>query len=413
MRFSELFTKTLREDPADEVAVNAKLLIRAGFIHKLHAGVYTYLPLGLRVLTKIENIAREEMNAIGAVEMLMPALHPKEIWEKTGRWDSFDALFRLQSKTGSDYALGATHEEALYSVLTHYVASYNDLPVKVYQIQTKFRDEPRAKSGLLRGREFRMKDCYSFHASSEERDAYYEEVKNAYQKILKRIALPSYITRASGGTFADQSLEFQTPSLAGEDIIYVCSTCKDAINKELISKDGVMHCPQCGGAREQEKAIEVGNIFPLKEKFARDFGLTFKDEKGKERLVAAGCFGFGTSRAMGAIVETHHDEKGIIWPEEVAPYQIHLIQITNLPDSKAGDKKQIINKLYQKFIEAGKEILYDDRKDVSAGEKFADADLIGIPTRVVISDRTLAKNAAEVKQRNQINATLVPLEKLR
>lgn len=406
MRFSELFTKTLREDPADEAAVNAKLLIRAGFIHKLHAGVYTYLPLGLRVLTKIENIVREEMNAIGAFEMLMPALHPKEIWEKTGRWGSFDALFRLQSKTGSEYALGATHEEALYAILTHYIASYHDLPIKVYQIQTKFRDEPRAKSGLLRGREFRMKDLYSFHAAPEERDAYYEEVKNAYQKILKRMALKPYITQASGGTFADQSLEFQVPSPAGEDIIYVCESCEVAINKELTREGKEALCPQCGKNQTPKEAIEVGNIFPLKETFARDFGLTFKDNKGEEHLVLAGCYGFGTSRAMGAIAEMHHDEKGIIWPEEVAPYQVHLIQITK-------NKLQITNKLYQEFIEAGKEVLYDDREEVSAGEKFADADLIGIPTRVVISDRTLAQNAAEVKQRNQTNATLVPLEKLR
>lgn len=406
MRFSELFTKTLREDPTDEMAVNAKLLIRAGFIHKLHAGVYTYLPLGLRVLTKIENIAREEMNAIGAIEMLMPALHPKEIWEKTGRWNSFDALFRVQSKARSEYALGATHEEALYSILTHYIASYNDLPVKVYQIQTKFRDEPRAKSGLLRGREFRMKDLYSFHAGTEERDAYYEEVKNAYKKILKRIALQSYITQAHGGTFADQSLEFQTPSRAGEDVIYVCESCKTAINKELAREEEVLRCPQCGANQTPKQAIEVGNIFPLKEKFAHDFGLTFKDKKGEGRLVSAACFGFGTSRAMGAIVEEHHDEKGIVWPEEVAPFKMHLIQITK-------DKTQITNKLYQEFMEAGKEVLYDDREEVSAGEKFADADLIGIPARVVISEATLAKNAAEVKQRNQTNAMLVPLEKLR
>lgn len=406
MRFSELFTKTLREDPADEEAINAKLLIRAGFIHKLHAGVYAYLPLGLRVLTKIENIVREEMDAIGASEMLMPTLHPKELWERTGRWDSFDALFRLKSKAGSDYALGATHEEVLYSILTHYIASYNDLPIKVYQIQTKFRDEPRAKSGLLRGREFRMKDLYSFHATPEERDAYYEEVKNAYQKILKRIALPSSITRASGGTFADQSVEFQALSPAGEDTIYVCESCETAINEELVGEEGVLKCPQCGGNQTSKKAIEVGNIFPLKEKFAYDFGLRFTDEKGEGRLVSAGCFGFGSSRAMGAIVEIHHDEKGIVWPEEVAPFQMHLIQITN-------DKKQITNKWYQELIRAGKEILYDDREDVSAGEKFADADLIGISKRVVISDRTLAKNAAEVKQRDAVESTLVPLEKLR
>lgn len=409
MRQSELFTKTLREDPADEVAINAKLLTRAGFIHKLQAGVYTYLPLGLRVLAKIENIVREEMDAIGAIEMLMPALHPKELWEKTGRWNSFDALFQLKSKNGSEHALGATHEEALYSLLTHFVASYHDLPVKLYQIQTKFRDEPRAKSGLLRGREFRMKDLYSFHATPEERDAYYEEVKRVYQKIGERLSLTSYVTRASGGTFADQSLEFQVPATAGENTIYVCHMCRVAINSELITDAFGARCPQCGEDQESKPAIEIGNIFPLKETFARAFGLRFKDKKGEDHLVSAGCYGFGTSRAMGAIAEIHHDEKGMIWPESVAPYQVHLIEIQN-------SKFNIQNfgeKIYKDLMEAGKEVLYDDREEVSAGEKFADADLIGIPARVVISDRTLAQNAAEVKQRNQTNATLVPLEKLR
>lgn len=408
MRFSELFTKTLREDPADEEAINAKLLIRAGFIHKLHAGVYTYLPLGLRVLTKIENIVRDEMNAIGAIELMMPALHPKELWEKTGRWDSFDALFRLKSRGESEYALGPTHEEVLYSLLTHYVASWRDLPVKVYQMQTKFRDEPRAKSGLLRGREFRMKDLYSFHANAEERDAYYEKVKEAYRRIFARLGLDAVQARAGGGTFSDVSLEFQVASEAGEDTIAVCRKCGYAVNKEL-EESKTSACPQCGGAFEEKRAIEVGNIFPLKETFARDFGLTFKDKEGERRLVAAGCYGLGTSRAMGAIVEAHHDAKGIVWPEEVAPYQVHLIEIRN----SKSEIRNVTEKIYKELQEVGKEAFYDDREDVSAGEKFADADLIGIPTRVVISDRTLAENAVEVKQRNQTNATLVPLEKLR
>lgn len=408
MRQSELFTKTLRENPADEVVANAKLLIRAGFIHKLQAGVYTYLPLGLRVLTKIENIVREEMNAIGASEMLMPALHPKEIWEKSGRWNSFDALFRLQSGEGAAYALGATHEEVLYSILTHYIASYNNLPVKVYQIQTKFRDEPRAKSGLLRGREFRMKDLYSFHVSDRERDDYYNKVTEAYRRIFDRLGLNAVETQAAGGTFSDRSIEFQVLSSAGEDTIAMCSKCRYAVNKEL-EEGREKTCPQCGGTFQEERAIEVGNIFPLKETFARDFGLIFKDEKGEDHFVAAGCFGLGTSRAMGTIVEIHHDEKGIMWPEEVAPYHMHLIEIGN----SKSEIRNVGEKIYKELMGTGKEVLYDDREEVSAGEKFADADLIGIPTRVVISERTLAQNAAEVKHRNSANATLVPLEKLR
>lgn len=396
MRQSELFVKIKREAPRDEESTNARLLIRAGFIDKLTAGVYTFLPLGLKVLNKIENIVREEMEKIGGQEILMPALHPDSIWQTTGRWRTFDALFKTKSKYKNEYALGPTHEEVIYSLLTDCIKSYRDLPLYLYQIQTKFRDEPRAKSGLLRNREFRMKDLYSFHAGDEDRNAYYEKVRNAYRAIFRRFGLKAVETRASGGTFSDISLEFQVSSKAGEDVIFVCENCQVAVNREIAN--GVK-CFNCGMKTHEEKAIEVGNIFPLKEKFARDFNLTFKDHNGKDKLVSAGCYGLGVSRAMGAIVETRNDERGIIWPESVAPFKTHLIEIS----AKGG--KSAADKIYQSLQKAGIEVLYDDRKGVSAGEKFAEADLIGVPYRLVVSEKT--GNKIEIKKRNEKKIKLV------
>ena len=398
MRFSDFFAKTLRTPPRDEESVNSKLLIQAGFVNKLAAGVYTFLPLGLRVLDKIENIVREEMNAAGGAELLMPALHPAENWSKTGRWQSFDALFKTKGKNGSEYALGPTHEEVIYPLLKHFVSSYKALPLALYQIQTKFRDEPRAKSGLLRSREFRMKDLYSFHADVKDRDRYYEVMRKAYLKIFKRLDLGAVQTKASGGTFSEFSAEFQVVSEAGEDIIYYCQSCRKAVNKEITSQKAPK-CYDCGGETEEKRAIEVGNIFPLKKKFAEDFNLTFKDKEGRDRLVEAGCYGLGTSRAMGTIVETHHDKKGIVWPESAAPFRVHLVEI----QVKA-------EKVYQALVEEGVEVLYDDRKEATAGEKFVDADLIGIPWRAVISEKT--GDEIELKRRDLEDTKLVSVREL-
>lgn len=376
-------------------------LIQGGFVEKLMAGVYTFLPLGLRVLNKIENIVREEMNAIGGQEMLMPALHPKENWEATGRWNSFDALFRLKSRFGQDYALGPTHEEILYPLLKAHINSYRDLPVKAYQIQTKFRDEPRARSGLIRGKEFRMKDFYSFHETDAERDKFYETVKSAYIKIFERVGLPAVPTFASGGTFSDASLEFQTFTPVGEDTVFFCKKCVLAVNKEVAgsqAEDKNPNCKNCGRETSEERAVEVGNIFPLKAKYAEDFHLTFKDKNGKEKLVSVGCYGLGTSRVMGTIVETNHDEKGIIWPKSIAPLQVHLIEIR----SKAED-------IYNALLKQGIEVLYDDRADCTAGEKFADADLIGIPIRAVVSEKTLKDDSVEIKERASSKAELIKI----
>lgn len=403
MRYSQLFPKTLKEAPAKAESINHQLLTRAGFIHQEMAGVYTYLPLGWRVLDKISDIVRVEMNAIGGQELVMPALHPGESWKKTGRFDSFDVLFKLKGTGGADLVLGPTHEEIIYPLVAEYVQSYKDLPIYLYQIQVKFRNELRAKAGLLRGREFLMKDLYSFHSSDEDRDQYYEQVRQAYLKVFTRISLPVVETKASGGTFSDLSQEFQALTPVGEDSVYVCQQCGAAINKEIAD---FKKCAACGGILKEEKAIEVGNIFPLKRAYAEVFNLTFQDQTGQQRIVSAGCYGLGISRTMGAIIEVFHDDKGIIWPESVAPYQVHLLGL-DLEDRKV---KEAAEKVYQLLQAEGVEVLFDDRPEPSAGEKFADADLIGIPYRVVISKKSSEK--LEVKKRAEKETEFVNLTEL-
>lgn len=413
MRQSELFVKIQKNAPKDEESKNARLLEQAGFIQKLSAGIYTFLPLGLRVLNKIENIVREEMNKAGGVEILMPSLHPKENWVSTGRWESFDALFKTKSNFGGEYGLGPTHEEVLYPLLTQHINSYKDLPISIYQIQTKFRDEKRPKAGLLRTREFRMKDLYSFHADDKDRDRYYEVIKKAYLNIFKRLGIDAIPTVASGGTFSEKSLEFQALSPAGEDMIYLCKKCNLAVNKELIGRPtpdrtlGVLKCQNCGGGTDAEKAIEVGNIFPLKEKYSKDFNLSFKDKDGVLKLVSAGCYGLGTSRAMGAIAEIMNDDKGLVWPESAAPFSTHLLAL-----GESEKPKKAADKLYGDLVAKGVEVLYDDRDGKTAGEKFADADLIGVPLRVVVSEKTLASKSVELKRRNAKKTELVKISKL-
>ncbi len=407
MRQSTLATKTLREAPKDEESQNAILLTRAGFIDKLAAGIYSFLPLGLAVLRKIENIIREEMLAIGGQEILMPALQPKENWDKTGRWNNFDALLKLKAFGDKNFALGPTHEEIISPLAKKLVLSYKDLPFALFQIQTKFRNEARAKSGLLRTREFSMKDLYSFHASQEDLDGYYQKATAAYFKIFERCGLGSktYTTLASGGTFSKYSHEFQTATPAGEDIIYVCQKCQLAINKEI--KDENPICPKCQSADFKEtKAVEVGNIFKLGTKYSAPFDLKYKDQNGQEQFVIMGCYGLGPARVMGAIVETSHDDKGIIWPENVAPYKYHLLA---LGDDEAV--KKAADELYEKLIGNNFEVLYDDR-ELAAGQKFAEADLIGLPYRLVISAKTLAKSSVEIKKREEEKTELIKLSKI-
>ncbi len=401
---SQLFSKAQKKVPQEEKSINAQLLIRAGFIDKLMAGVYSYLPLGFKVLKKIENIIRSEMDNIGAQEVFLPVLHPKHLWQQTNRW-RYPEMFKLKSRLNKEYSLGWTHEEIITPLVQKFISSYKELPVYVYQIQDKFRDELRAKAGLLRATEFIMKDLYSFHQDEEDLDEYYQKVKNAYLKIFKRCGIGEgiYLTLASGGTFSKYSHEFQVITPSGEDTVYLCLKCKLGINKEII-KEEKFRCPQCENKKlEIKKAIEAGNIFKLKEKFSQPFGFFFKDERGKEKSVLMGCYGIGLGRLMGTIVEVYHDEKGIIWPIEISPFQVHLIEIRG----KNLKIKKTAQKLYKDLEKKKIEILYDDRIDKSPGEKFAEADLIGIPLRVVISERTLTKNCLEIKERKKQQINLI------
>lgn len=401
MKQSILFTKTIKETPKDETSYNAQTLMRAGFIDKVGAGIYTFLPLGLKVLNKINNIIREEMNAVGGQEILMPALTPKEVWQATDRWDNFDALFKLAGSDDKDYALGATHEEIVTPLAKRYTFSYKDLPFSVYQIQTKFRNEKRAKAGLIRGREFLMKDLYSFHTSQEDLDNYYEKVKQAYFKIYQRLGLGDItcLTYSSGGAFSKYSHEFQTITEVGEDTIYFCPKCKVAVNKEIISEQNT--CPECQGASlEEKRAVEVGNIFKLGTKFSKAISFNVKGEDGKENEILMCSYGIGPSRVMGTIVEVYHDDKGIIWPKDLAPFSVHLISL------KQNDEAE---KIYQDLISQNIEVLYDDRDDIAPGEKFADADLIGCPYRLVLSSKTLENKEIEFKSRKKEEVELIKI----
>lgn len=399
MRQSQLFTKTRREAPADEVSKNAQLLIRAGYVHKEMAGVYAYLPLGLRVLSKIIQIIREEMNAMGGQEITMTALQDKTIWEKSNRWISnpeVDIWFTTKLKNDTEVGLGFTHEEPLTALMTNYINSYRDLPRYAYQFQTKFRNETRAKSGIMRGREFLMKDLYSFSKDTEEHEKFYDEVKNAYLKIFQRIGLGeiTYTTFASGGTFSKYSHEFQTITDAGEDTIYIDDKKKIAVNDEVYNDEVLKDLGVAKDELEQKKSVEVGNIFSLGTKFSDAFGLTYLDEHGEKKPVIMGSYGIGPGRLMGTVVEVLSDEMGIKWPESIAPFKMHLVLLAG----KDGKAKEYADKLYSELTASGAEVLYDDR-DARAGEKFADADLIGIPHRVVISDKTLQEGKIEYKNR--------------
>ena len=407
---SKLFYKTTKNKTADIESVSHDLLVRAGFIDQLMAGVYTFLPLGLKVLKNIENIIRKNMqhSPVNGQEVLMPVLQPKENWQKTGRWESLDILFKIKGSGEKEYALGATHEEVVSSLAKKSIFSYKDLPVSLFQIQTKFRDELRAKSGILRTREFLMKDLYSFHSTQEDLDKYYEKMIKVYLNIFKEcgIGKMTYQTLASGGSFSRYSDEFQTITEAGEDTIYICKKCKIAINKEIKSENE--KCPKCGGGEfEEKKAVEVGNIFKLGTKFSSPFDLKFTDKDATEKLVIMGCYGIGLSRLMGAVVEVSHDQKGIIWPKTIAPFLVHLIGIENNKKVSVVTEK-IYNNLQREKIE----VLYDDRQAKSVGEKFAEADLMGIPFRIVISEKTLKTNSVEVKERSKNNVKLVKINQL-
>ena len=405
---SQLFTKTKKEAPKDEKSINAQLLLRGSFIYKEMAGAYTYLPLGLRVLRKIENIIREEMEKIGGREILMTIFQPKKLWEETGRWSKEIGKVMYKCKEdGKEIGLGPTHEEMLTDIIRHYVKSYEDLPLYIYQIQTKFRKEPRARSGLLRGREFDMKDLYSFHSSQQDFKKYYKKAAQAYFRIFKRCGLKAILTEASGAGFTKEyTHEFQVISQGGEDIIVYCPFHHFSQNKEIAKLKAGDKCPTCKKKLEEGKSIEVGNIFPLGTKYSKAMNAFFVDKDGKRKFIIMGCYGIGPSRTMGAVVEVHHDEKGIIWPKEVSPFQVHLIPIENTKTIKKAAEK-----LYRDLQEAKIEVLYDDRER-SAGEKLVEADLIGIPLRLVVSEKTLKQKSVEIKKRNEKKIKLVKLNLL-
>ncbi len=410
MRRTNLFTKTSKTAPADEEARNAQLLLRAGYVHKEMAGVYAYLPLGKRVLDKIANIVREEMNAIGGQEVMMTTLQPKEIWEKTDRWDDkkVDNWFKTKLANGTELGVGLTHEEPIVDALSSYMSSYKDLPIYVYQIQNKFRNELRAKSGLLRGREFVMKDMYSFSRSQEEHEQLYEKAADAYNRVYQRLGIGdiTYRTYADGGIFTRRfSDEFQMLSDIGEDTIYVDEEHKLAVNKEVIDDERLAGVDIDKSRLVEKRAIEVGNIFPLESKYTDALEVYFTDENGKQQSYIAGCYGIGVSRLVGALAEHFADEKGLVWPMSVAPFQVYLVVLGETDEVKAaGDK------LYEDLKEKGIEVLYDDRADARAGEKFADADLLGIPLRLVVSEKTLAEGRVELKKRQDSEVNLIPLE---
>ena len=408
MRQSQLFTKTRKEVPADETSINAQLLIRAGFVHKELAGVYSYLPLGLRTLNNIVEVIRQEMNAVGGQELLMSALQDKELWTKTDRWDdkNVDNWFKTELKSGGETGLGITHEEPLTRIMSEHVSSYRDLPVFAYQFQNKFRNEMRAKSGVMRGKEFLMKDLYSFSLDEKSHEDDYNKIKGAYLRVFERLGIgdKTFVTFADGGIFSDFSEEFQTITEAGEDVIYIHEAKKIALNKEVYTDENIAKLGLNKSELVEKKAVEVGNIFHLGTRFSSALGLNYKDEAGVEHPVVRGSYGIGPTRLLGTIVETLSDDKGMIWPKEVAPFKVHLVRLGNNDNTLA-----YADSLYANLQNKGIEVLYDDR-DLRPGEKFADSDLIGIPVRFVVSDKTVAENKIEVKFRNSTEAQLMSEE---
>lgn len=408
MKMTQLFTKTSKTVPADEVAKNAQLLIQAGYVYKVMAGVYAYTPLGLRVLENIKQIVREEMNAVDGQELIMTNLQPKETWETTTRWsdDVVDVWFKTKLKDDTEIGLAWSHEEAIMEMMQKFVESYRDLPVSVYQFQTKLRNELRAKSGIMRGREFAMKDMYSLHASAEDLDAYYNKVMDAYKRVYDRLGLgqDTYVTFASGGAFTKFSHEFQTVCEAGEDVLYLHRGKNIAVNEEVLD-EAVAELGISKDELEKVKSAEVGNIFNFGTEKSEQMGIYVTDHEGEQKPIYLASYGIGITRVMGVIVEKFSDDKGLVWPENVAPFSVIISQLgTDDTVTKAAYD------MYQKLTEAGVEVLYDNRTDARPGEKFADADLLGIPYRVVVSAKTVAVNKYEVKKRISDKSELLNLD---
>jgi len=403
VRQSQLFANLKKEPPKETESVSHKLLVRADFIDQMASGVYNLLPLGQRVYQNIENIIRKEMTALGGQEVSLQSMVPKKLWQETGRWTSIDPpLFRVKDRHGREFGLGSTHEEVITDIVRRRVKSYKDLPFSLFQIQDKFRNELRASGGLLRVREFVMKDLYSFHESREDAVKFYEKVKKSYFRIFKRCGLKPVCVEADPGTIGGElSHEFMVISPTGEDKVLICQKCHWAGNVEKFKN--IKICPKCQASLKEFSSIESAHAFYLGTKYSKAMGANFIDRQGKLQTLVMGCYGIGLGRLMAAIVEANHDKKGIIWPEEVAPFDVHLIDL---------GEKQASEKAYKDLQAAGVDVLYDDREERTAGEKFAEADLIGIPWRVVISERTLRKNSAEVKARSKKELKIVKLKNL-
>jgi prolyl-tRNA synthetase len=398
MRYSQLFGQSRRNVASEIESINGQLLQRAGYIEPIGAGIVAWLPLGLRVLRRVEQIIRQELDALGCQEVLLPALQPKRYWEQTKRWDSVDILFKLTSSGGHEYGLGPTHEEIITPIARQFIHSYRDLPVAVYQIQTKYRDELRAKGGVLRGREFGMKDCYSFHATRKDFQAFYDRMLGTYRTIYERCGVPPTHVQASGGDFTEKfSDEFHVETPSGEDDLVICRSTGMGCNAEVADRAASrLECPE---DVETTKGVEVGNTFDLETKFADAFDLAYTDEHGKRHPVVMGCYGIGTTRLVGAIVEASHDERGIIWPASVAPYDFHVVSVEAKSDEVTRTVVANAETLVAHLERSGRTVLYDDRIERRVGEKLADADLLGIPMRIVVSPRSLEAGGFEVSDR--------------
>lgn len=407
MKRSQLFIKTTKDAPADEVAKNAQLLIKAGFVYKVMAGVYVYTPLGIRVLENIKQIVREEMNAIAGTELIMTALQRPDTWQETGRWsdDAVDVWFKTHLKDGKELGLAWSHEEAIIEMLKSHVSSYKDFPQSMYQFQTKFRNELRSKSGIMRGREFVMKDMYSVHTSEEDCDAYYDQVIDAYKRVFDRLGIgnKTFVTFASGGAFTKFSHEFQTICDAGEDTLYVNDDHTVAVNEEVLD-DATSELGIEKSSMSPVVSAEVGNIFKFGTEKSEKMNFMFTDKDGSKKPLYLASYGIGITRVMGVIAEMMSDDKGLVWHSNVAPYHVYLVAIGDEATKKADE-------IYEALKESGVEVLYDDR-DERAGVKFADAELMGIPFRVVVSDKTLQENSVELSRRETGESEMVPLDKL-
>ncbi|PIU42751.1 MAG: proline--tRNA ligase [Parcubacteria group bacterium CG_4_9_14_0_2_um_filter_35_11] len=412
MKQSQLLLSTKKAIKSKIEIASHQLLIRGDFIEELAAGIYSFLPLGFLVLKNIEKIIREEMINLGAQELFLPALQPKELWAKTTRWKKMDPpLFKLKDRHQKDFALAPTHEEVITQIAQKRIYSFRDLPKAVFQVQTKFRNEMRATGGLLRQREFLMKDLYSLHQTEKEAILFYEKVKNSYFKIFRRCGLSPFLVEASSGTIGGTlSHEFMVESPSGEDRILICKKCGFGANMEKIGN--IKNCQKCKGRMERKNAIEVGHVFYLSDKYSKSFNLKFSAKDGQKSYVKMGCFGIGLPRLMAASVEINHDERGIVWPKEIAPFLVHLIPIPSKNNAIQKEIEKTSDFVYHTLQKSKINVLYDDRKNRTPGEKFADADLIGIPIRVVISEKTLSKESTEIKERKEKEGKLVKIKKI-